>query len=340
MNSTGFIVFVFVIWGFMSCGGGQADSSKEESVEHQINTSEDEISEDEVSLYESPGFSQKYNKYIRYQNVVDRALRRGLRDHYFNIDTVQLKKGVVKRTVDSYSNYSPSDVAFLLKEICSSDPCFGQIDDDASKMHVYAKSLDSLLSLSSFYYNKKDYEDDNGKRGMELHAQIGQAADNYFGVYAKFQKQMAVMADDLTQISLNVLQEKDRMISYYMLASIKTAEKLVDYVFEHSDDYCKTLDFVALDSLFARFDAPVTALESLSLDKERLERELGLKKAFFPQFVRVSSELVVAVKDLKERITTNNWKFPPSHPNVAAKGFVENIGKKYGDLVQSYNTVL
>ncbi len=289
------------------------------------------------SMYDHQNFTVKYNEYIGFQNYYHKYLMKTAQSYYKGFDS---RKPLTTNNRPIIWSHSASAYVSQLKGNTNKTPSFGAIDSDANTLSQRAKTLDSLLTLSGFYYSKKVFEEDSFKKGQLLSDQIEPAFENYYKSYNTFASKINNIADELTARDLKALKDQGLTIRYNLLATIVASDKLINYVFENEKDQFKTVDLTRIDDLLMQLNGPLSTVEQLSMDQEAIKKELGFKYSYISSFTRESSGLVRSVKALQERIRTKNWKFSVTHPNIADKGSVEEISKYYNNLIGQYNHML
>ena len=286
------------------------------------------------SVYDDNNFTQKYNGYISFQNYSHNSLMKKMDRYYKDFDP---SKPLNKNNRPIIWSHSISAHSSNLLKNTDVKPNFGEIDNVGKTLSKQAKSVDSLLALSAFYYSKKTHEKDNFKEGQLLSDQLESTLTTYYKTYTLFKDEMDMMADELTNRDLVAFKEANQMVRYNMLSLINESDKLLDYIYEANQNSFKSTDMEKLDALLDAFNKPLTALEKLSLDQEALKKELGFKYSNVPGLIRVGASLVRNVNGLKDRITSNNWKYKITHPSIPDDGSVEKVSRVYNDLITNYN---
>ncbi len=323
---TKFFTFLLACFLFAACGNSGTNKSKEEG--------EQELQEEtKGSMYDTREFTTKYNDYISYQNSGNRSLMLALDSYYFRFDPNQ---PIVKNNRPRMSAHNKIDFNRLIKSF-NAKPEFENVDAAAQLMHKRAKTLDSLLSISSFYYQKKAYEEDKFEKGKALRAEMEPAVGAYIEHYNNFALAMETLAEKLNEHELKKMKEDGRMENYHMLLSINKAQSILDYIRENSENNFSSIDFTKLDKNLEEFNNSLSELERMSIDDQKFKEAFGTKAMFAKQYIQEGAKFIVTNKEFKKRVQNNNWKFNITHPNIPDEGSFERILKNYRELVQKYN---
>ncbi len=324
---TKIFTFSLVCTLFTACGG----SNKKSQEEGKSEAGQEE--QTEVSMYDTREFTTKYNDYVSYQNNGNRSINISIDNYYFKFDPNQ---PVGRNNQPRMSVHNKVDFNRLIESF-NAKPEFENVDAAAKLVHKYGKTIDSLLSIASFYYQKKAYEEDKFEKGKVLRAEMEPVIEAYTVHYNSFASAMGVLAEKLNNHELQQMKDDGRMANYHMLLSINKAESVVNYISENGDNNFSSLDLTELDKILAEFNNSLSELEQMSLDEQKFKEAFGTKTMFAKQYIQAAAKFIVTNKEFKKRVENKNWKFNITHPNVPDAGSFERILKDYRELVQKYN---
>lgn len=310
---------------FVACSGKKSQNNTKSHAKESTSKS--------LSLYDQDGFIEKYNGYIQFQNSGNTDVRRAYNSYYRKYDNekpLNLSNHPDPTTISGYTEN--------LKKLPNQSPNFGELDKAALQLYQVLFSLDSVLKLGEFYYDKKNYEEDDFKRGKDLNKLTQNLFEKYFDQHTLFDGSIYQIEQELTQRELANFKAEGLMIRYHLLASVERAGDLIGYVNQNSNNNFKEVELITVDSLLVKLDEHTTELEKMTFDNEQVEQELGrFKKSYYTMYVKSLSLLVAESKNFKARLKNKDWKTSITHPTIPDKGTLEKINAVYSKLVENYN---
>lgn len=316
---------------FTSCG-----EKKEKKVDETGKTIATGVAE---SLFESATFIDKYNVYIDYGN----SFHSKVNDSYTNyFDWADYEKGPkgAKRIGNVYeiSDYALKEV----EEALTKEPEIKEIDPLMAVVAEKANTLNKLLSEASSYYKRQDYKDDDFAKGQSIHTDLVKAFEEYYAVYGTMYAEFEVLQDELTAYDTEKFKNNGELIKYNLITSLNASEGILNIIGDLDGPELKNINMEKLDNQVLKFRASFDELEKLIKDEEQVKKEYGNPATInykLSNFIGYSEDMIREVRNLKERIEKNNFKYSIVHPNIPDNGSPIKLSKLYGHLVGSYNSL-
>lgn len=315
----------------ISCG-----DTKEKKVDENGNTVATGISE---NMFESANFIDKYNVYIDFGNTFHNEVNNTY-DRYFEWADYEKGPKAAKRvgTVSDIADYSLTK----LEEALPKDPEIEEIDPLMEQVAEKAKILNTVLAEASGYYKRQDYKDDDLTKGQNLHVDLVKAFEAYYAAYDAMYAEFEVLQDELTAYDAEKFKTNGQLIKYNLIMNLEYVENMLNTIGSLDGPELKTLDLEKLDAQAAKFRTSFDELEKLVTDEEQVKKEYGnpsLVNYKLSRFVGSSEDMIREIRNLKERIEKNDFKYSIVHPEIPDKGSPAKLNKIYGQLINGYNSL-
>ena len=285
---------------------------------------------------------EKYNAYVRLNNLMTGRINEVL-VHYFE------KFGAEKQPVieDNFSfimlDVVEQDRAVIdqAKGFIASKPAFASADPAATKLIPAIQDLLAVLDEMKVYYDSKGYVDDDFATGKELHAKLLTAYEAYDksaqGYYTALQK----MGDEQRLADLQEFKKAGQDIRYNALKFMIDAEATVMEIEAQGIHAANVLelDLAKFKAKYEVMTADLTALTTLSKDKDQIQKE-GLNEFAIRSYVEAATEAKVGASNIIERIRN---KEPVSDSDLSGQfldsteGTPETFNQLIGKAVERYN---
>ncbi|MCT4583665.1 MAG: YiiG family protein [Peptostreptococcaceae bacterium] len=283
--------------------------------------------------------TEKYNNYVKLSNTLNEWLN-GILDAYFkefgveediNIPKDYDKCGTMP-IIDSF--YKQVDEAV---EYASKNPSFKDADESMKILAPKIKALMDTMNEIYNYYSQKEFLEDNGVMGTNLHRKIRAQYVDYLYSLDKFGADLDVIGMERLMQELKELKEDDMLIRYHglnllmegekiqalfydesMMIDIKEFEEIQILLIEHID---KFLEYVDDDN---------------RLKKEGLDQKIFLGRAIDDcRYLKTSAcEMLEILNELDQK---NNYTGVVSMEEVEL--YIYDYNSKFSSMISSYNNL-
>ncbi|OJJ23108.1 hypothetical protein BKI52_01795 [marine bacterium AO1-C] len=336
-----FVISLFIIVVFTKCGTSnknsvqdQADNLSQSNLSEQGNPE----TEQEGNLFENADFIKKYNGYIAFKNSFHKGVVRSYRSYFKWADKEKGPQNS-KRThprISTLSDYSLKDA----EEKIAATPEIANVDNLMQIVLKNARELFSLVETANGYYKKENYKDDDFAEGKKLHPQLVTAFEKYFDAYDKMNVPFKKLQDELFIYDVEKYKTDGKDISYNLMVNMKSVEKSLGLIGNLDGSDLKKIDLEAFDKEVKEFRKTHEALEKLSKNKEQVDSEFkSMNKNYLDTYINVGMSLIKEIRNFKERIQKNNFKYGITHPSIPDEGSPAKLRKLYSELIRAYNSL-
>ncbi|WP_129599723.1 DUF3829 domain-containing protein [Anaerophilus nitritogenes] len=174
---------------------------------------------------------EKYNAYVEVNNFMEQRFYEVLAYYYkgFGLD-----KDIYSTNVGSVviSSVSGTELDMFLKnlQVYTKEPTMKELDVAAKELEPTIVELIHILSDAEFYYDSKNYVDDNFEEGRKLHTQICAGYEDYEMKKEKFTNAMKKLCYEQTQKDMqNYIKNNEHIKACsirYMLTAVEMFDEL------------------------------------------------------------------------------------------------------------------
>lgn len=314
-----------------SCG-----DSKEKKVDDNGNTV---VSAVPTNNFESAEFINKYNTYIDFGNSFDKRAIDSYHKYFEWADIDNGPKGA--KNVRGVSTLPEHSLKSLEKGLAIDIEIEG-VDEPMKAAYEKGKQLYTVIEEADSYYDKQDYKDDNFEKGEQLHMSIKTAFDEYFNAYDTMYSEFVVVQDELFKYDVEKFKSNGELIKYNLMMGLHTSEAVLNVIGSLDGPELKNINLESFEKRVAEFRATYDELEKLAKDEEQIKKEYGSSvraKHSISSFVNTGKQFIREIRNLKERIEKNNFKYSIVHPNIPDNGSPLKLSKIYSTMVSEYNRV-
>ncbi len=299
---------------------------------------------DSNDLSSSEDLTDKFNNYVGCINSFSESVLRSYRRYTSWCNKACEKNGPTgKETYITYGLYQMSDPSQCLKKIQEANamrPSLPEVEKAASAYGDALKNLYPVVKEAYEYYDQKNYQDDQGAKGQNLHPKL-------LAGWRAF-----VMADHLFQEQIDILEDKNQAEEVarlekslgrtfpFLRGSIMIKAKAV---LKAAD--AEKMDEASLSTLTQKiedFEKVVNELnEYVDYTKHPERKEQMDKVVGSSSFISSSKDFLKAAKGLMRhyRDKTKITAPPAMTENGMIEGTIQNVLKEYNELIRDSNNI-
>ncbi|EAY29034.1 DUF3829 domain-containing protein [Microscilla marina] len=336
MQSKFFILLLFSIV-IISCG--TKNKHTENSTNEDIATETAQSDAEPVNLFEHPDFAKKFNAYINFSNRFHKSATKSYEKYLAWVDKAKGPK-YGKNTPQTLYELHERSLEKVAKEV-DFDPQMKGIDQPMRQVVEKADALYQLINTANGYYEKEDYKDDDFAKGQVLHPQLMKAFEEYFAAYEKISLPFQQLQDETFRFDVEKFKANGQAIRYNLMINLKNVEDIATLIDSLDGSDLKKVDMKSLDEKMKAFKESHNKLENLQNDEAQLEKAFGnmavFKRSNLDSYVTNGVDFIKNIRNLKERIKTNNFKYSIVHPSIPDKGSPAKLFELYSQMVNLYN---
>lgn len=344
---------VFTLAAFTGCNSSSLDDIANKAAGESSSTTSDGASDDgaetepnneedaeEAKAKAEEAETEKYNAYINVNNFMFDRLTTVINSYF---SRVEYQKEFKMDGTDYWCNslgdsyYELIDTA---KDYTAKEPSFGELDKAYEEMYPVLKKLMKIFDEVYNYGELKEYMDDDYAGAKELHKEVWRLYKKYEKKSEAFLDQIAVLADERREESLQYYKDEGMMARYTFIKTIAAGQEIQQFFYDNEiDDYNLTeANVKKLKPLYEEFTALIKESYEYTKDSEQMEKE-GLSTTgsmFQSSLTDTKSSISKLYKRIKEGRALENYElnslssFPPDD---TIAGFESQLG----ELIDNYN---
>lgn len=286
--------------------------------------------------------SELYNSYVGVYNMITGEVEQAVQEYFSH---VPFSEQFLAPEGSDYGVYPVSVSSMRLlettKHLAEEKAEESDLERVYLELYPVMKDLAGAINEVAGYADKKEYLEDNYKKGEQLHTRIYEGYLQYGALSEEFLAAADPVFEEVSLRDMERMKEDGLEMSYAANVVMTTAMEIQEVIYEQgiTDNYLLELDTGALQPLYERYAAEIETCLSVYQDPVKMEKEPYFSdNLYMEQFMGYMKDTKTALDNLFKRVEE---KRPVSGPELnataAADGTIAKFDEAVSDMVDSYN---